>query len=72
MSEANTLWEFVGAFDAAMRLAPGVVRDEALSNIMTRMERQYQIPMLAHPAWNEKHRLVMDLYRKIAKSRTTI
>ncbi|WDL97837.1 hypothetical protein [Alicyclobacillus sp. ALC3] len=72
MDKTNSLAVYQDAYEVVMNLNLGPDRDAALSLLMTNMERQYHIPMQAHPEWNAKHRKVITLYRKIADSRTTI
>ncbi|MHC8523995.1 hypothetical protein ACPJHQ_26095 [Rossellomorea sp. H39__3] len=45
-------------------------KDKMLSNLMTALEWEYNIPMIRNPEWEEKNRKVIALYRKISQSRT--
>lgn len=45
-------------------------KDKKLSDLMTEMEKEYQIPMIRKAEWEKENRKVIALYRKISMSRT--
>lgn len=55
-----------------MRSPAGEARDRALSRLMTNMELEYHIPSLQNPEWEQEHKSVIAMYRKISMSRTTV
>jgi len=40
-----------------------------LSKLMTKMEKEFDIPYLNNEKWNQDHKEVIELYRKISNSR---
>lgn len=44
-------------------------KDKALSNLMTEMEKIYQIPLLRDLEWEAKNKEVIALYRILSQSR---
>lgn len=44
-------------------------KDHELANLMTDMERQYNIPLINDKNWNNEHKKIIKLYRIIGNSR---
>ena len=44
-------------------------RNSMLSKLMTKMEKEFDIPYLNNEKWNQDHKEVIELYRKISNSR---
>lgn len=49
-----------------------VDRDKALSRLMDQIKAEFGVPLLDDPEWDQKHRPVIALYRKVSESRTTL
>ncbi|WNC17923.1 hypothetical protein RGB73_30170 (plasmid) [Brevibacillus brevis] len=47
-------------------------KDRHLSELMTQMEREFQIPALQDKEWEEKNKPVIAMYRKLSMSRKTV
>lgn len=47
-------------------------RDKKLSELMTRMERKFQIPGINNEDYNWENPNVMDLYRVVSNARVTV
>lgn len=47
-------------------------RDLKLSELMTDMERKFQISILNDPEWEKENRAIIALYRMISNSRMTL
>lgn len=45
------------------------VRDFKLADFMTRMERNFNIPILRNEAWEEKNPAIIEMYRLASDSR---
>lgn len=65
-----SLTEFNKAYESIMNaeLKP-YYRAVRLAELMTRMEREYSIPLLKNEEWEQQNRKVIALYRKISISR---
>ena len=59
-------------YEAIMRLNDVNTRDRQLAELMTEMEKQFNIPMLRNETWEKENRTVIALYRKISLSRGTL
>lgn len=44
-------------------------KDVELADLMTEMERRYEIPLLSNPAWEKKNPEVINVYRAISNMR---
>ena len=44
-------------------------KDLMLSSLMSELEVAFNIPMIRKPEWEEKHKKIIALYRKISLSR---
>lgn len=71
-SMTKELKKYHERYEKIMTMEPGRERDRRLAELMTELEREYRIPALRNPEWEAKNRVVIALYRKVAKSRTTI
>lgn len=49
---------------------PIFVRNSILSELMTKMEKEFDIPYLNDEKWNKDHEKIIELYRKISNSRS--
>ena len=68
----NRLAQLNEEYEEIMRSPKGEARDRALSYLTTKMEKEYQIPTMQNMEWEQNHRSVVALYRKISMSRTTV
>lgn len=66
----NTIQEMQEEYEQIMRLPEGDVRDRALGNLMTRMEREYLIPAMQDQEWENAHKAVITMYRKLSMGRS--
>lgn len=57
-------------YEQIMKMKPSRKRDLLLAELMTKMEREYQIPLRRDPEWERKNPEVISLYRQISRSRT--
>src|SRR5690606_19058499 len=57
-------------YEQIMKMKPSRKRDLLLTKLMTKMEREYQIPLRRDPEWERKNPEVISLYRQISRSRT--
>ena len=55
-------------YEEALRL-PQEQRDMELARLMTAMEREFHIPLLADEDWETEHHPIMALYRIVAANR---
>ena len=67
LSEINAQYEHIMQSDMT-----DTERDKALAALMDFMEWEYKIPALVSSEWEEKHRTIIALYRKLSMSRTTV
>ena len=69
----NRLVELHQEYERIMQTTrPGVEQDQALSHLMDRIAKEFGVPLLHDPEWEQKHRPVIALYRKVSESRTTL
>lgn len=47
-------------------------KSRRFAKLMTKMEREFDIPILRNVEWERKNKAVVSLYRKISMSRDTI
>lgn len=47
-------------------------KSRRFAKLMTKMEREFNIPILRNVEWERKNKAVVSLYRKISMSRDTI
>jgi hypothetical protein len=72
----KSLKEYKESFESLKALEQDYIKsnrvskyNKALSNIMTDMERDFNIPMVESEEYNSNNREVIELYRDIADSR---
>ncbi|MCJ8223672.1 hypothetical protein [Bacillus paralicheniformis] len=63
------LKKFYSRYEGIMQDTDIKKRDIQLSQLMTELERVFNIPILRNPVWEEKNKPVIALYRKISMSR---
>lgn len=47
-------------------------KDRQLARLMSELERQYKIPIVRDPDWEEQNKPVVALYRKVSMSRSLL
>jgi hypothetical protein len=65
----NNLKEYREKYEIIMFIKDTNIRTLRLSDLMTKMEKEFNIPYLNDIRWNHEHKNVIELYRKISDAR---
>jgi hypothetical protein len=57
------------SYEEIMKLPPSPRRDKQLSELLDKMKREYNIPLLRDPNWEAENPKIIEMYRKISMSR---
>lgn len=67
--EYNRLEKYRKQYDRIMELKDNEETTDRLSILMTKMEKEFKVPALNDEEWNQNHKEVIELYRKISDTR---